>query len=268
MTTPRSDLARQISVTLSALVCVIGGAWGSGALGGTPVAEAADGALSAEATLIAPAGPAFSIWSIIYLGLIAYAVWQWLPEQRTAARHRAAGGWIAASMLLNTAWLATVQAGWVSFSVVVILALAFVLGVTVRALLTESPSGVADRVITDVTVGLYLGWVTVATCANAAAALVDGGFTPSRTTAEWWTLAVLVVAAALAWLLVQRSGGNVAIAVAVAWGLAWVAVGRFDGPPASTFVGASAAVAAGVVALMGVLVAVGVLRPAGANAAG
>lgn len=47
---------------------------GSGALGGTPVAEAAGGALSADATPLAPAGTAFSIWSVIYIGLAGYAI--------------------------------------------------------------------------------------------------------------------------------------------------------------------------------------------------
>ena len=49
---------------------------GSGALGGTPISEAAGGALSADATPLAPGGTAFSIWSVIYLGLIGYTLWQ------------------------------------------------------------------------------------------------------------------------------------------------------------------------------------------------
>ena len=68
------DRVRQATVAVSAVVAIIGAFMGSGAAGGTPIDRAAGGALSATATPIAPAGPAFSIWSVIYLGLIAYAV--------------------------------------------------------------------------------------------------------------------------------------------------------------------------------------------------
>lgn len=264
MSPSRDDLARLVTVSVSAVVCVVGGFIGSGAAGGTPVAEAADGALSAEATFLAPGGPAFSIWSIIYLGLIVYAVWQWLPEQRgsNAERHRAVGWWVAASMLLNTGWLLTVQAGWLTVSVVVILALALVLGFAVRALAATPPSGWPDRVITDGTLGLYLGWVTVATCANVTAALVAAEVTPDSPLAEWVGVAVLVVALALVLVLTRSSGGNLAIALAAAWGVAWIAVGRLDGRPASEIVG-WAGVLTAVVVLAGAAV---LARPGQAHA--
>ena len=67
------DLARQLTVAVSAVLAVIGSFIGSGAAGGTPVQDAAGGALAADATLIAPGSGAFSIWSLIYFGLLAYA---------------------------------------------------------------------------------------------------------------------------------------------------------------------------------------------------
>ncbi len=82
---------------------------GSGAGAGTPVSEAAGGALSSDATAVAPGGAAFSIWTLIYLGLIGLAVWQALPGHRANARQRQAGWWIAASMLLNATWILAVQ---------------------------------------------------------------------------------------------------------------------------------------------------------------
>ena len=101
----RNDLARQLTVAVSAVLAVIGSFIGSGAAGGQPVQDAAGGALAADATLIAPGTGAFSIWSLIYFGLLAYAVWQFLPAQRTAERHRRLGYPVAASLLLNAAWI-------------------------------------------------------------------------------------------------------------------------------------------------------------------
>lgn len=59
---------------------------------------------------------------------------------------------------------------------------------------------------------------------------------------------VIAVAASLAVYLARRLGGRWAIALAVAWGLGWVAVGRLTDAPASGLVGVAAAVGA-VVAL-------------------
>ncbi|NUT57378.1 MAG: tryptophan-rich sensory protein, partial [Agromyces sp.] len=108
-TTRGGDLARQLTVAVSALLAVIGSFIGSGAAGGTPVQDAAGGALAADATLLAPGSGAFSIWSLIYFGLLAYAVWQFLPSQRTAERHRRIGYLVAASLLINAAWILSIQ---------------------------------------------------------------------------------------------------------------------------------------------------------------
>ena len=121
------DLARQLTVTVSYVLCIIGSVIGVGVFGGTRIAEAAGGALSADATYLAPASPAFSIWSVIYTGLGAYTIYQWLPSQRASDRQRRLGWLVAASLILNAAWILSVQAGSVPLSVVVIAALLVVL---------------------------------------------------------------------------------------------------------------------------------------------
>jgi hypothetical protein len=243
-----TDRARQVAVTVSEVLCVLGTLVGVGLLGGTRVEESSGGALAADATLLAPAGPAFSIWSAIYLGLAAYTVWQWLPDQATDTRHRRIGWLAAASMLLNAGWLLVTRQGWIWVSVVVIAALVVVLGVLVRRL-TERPSyGVAEVVIVDGTFGAYLGWVCVATCANVTAALVSSGADPGSPASEVWAVAVLVLVAGVGVLLARRLDGRYAVALAIAWGLLWIAVGRATDEPQST-VTAWAAVAAAVVAV-------------------
>src|SRR5690625_870654 len=97
-------------ITLSSVLIAIGLAYiGSGAAVGTPVSDAAGGALSADATPFAPDGPAFSIWSVIYAGLLAYSIYQLLPKQRASARHAQLRHWAALSALLISAWLGDVQ---------------------------------------------------------------------------------------------------------------------------------------------------------------
>ncbi len=243
----RADRARQMGVTVAEVLCVLGTLVGVGVIGGTEVAESSGGALAADATLIAPAGPAFSIWSVIYAGLAAYTVWQWLPAQATDERHRRTGWLAAASMLLNAAWLLVTRQGWIWVSVVVIAALVVVLGVLVRRL-TERPSfGLVEAVVVDGTFGAYLGWVCVATCANITAALVSSGVDPGPPASEVWAVAVLAIAAGVGVLLAHRLGGRYAVALAIAWGLAWIAVGRASDEPRSAVTAWAAVIAAVVV---------------------
>ena len=249
-TTEPRDLARLVTVSISLVLCVLGSMLGAGVFGGPAVAEAAGGALSADATLLAPAGPAFTIWSVIYAGLAVYAVWQWFPRQRTADLHRNIGWWAVASMLLNAGWLLVVRAGWLALSVLVIVALVLVVGVLVARIADHGVTSRADLVITGGTFGLYAGWASVATCANVTAWLVDAGVEPSRAVGETVAVVVLLVAGGVGLVLARRTRGNLAIALALAWGLAWIGYGRLAEEPESLVVGSAGLVVA-VLALLG-----------------
>ena len=107
------------------------------------------------------------------------------------------------------------------------------------------PSSAVEGVLLDGTMGVYLGWVCIATVANTAAALVYRESTRSATPRGVWAVVVLVVAGGVGVVLALTGGGRLAPAIALAWGLAWVAVARTD-EPTSTVVAITAAVAAAV----------------------
>lgn len=241
-----SDRIRQVAVTASAVFMVVGTLFGIGVIG-TRVEESAGGSLSATATLLAPAVRAFSIWSVIYAGLIAYVVWQWLPSQTASPRARRIGWLAAASMVLNGVWLLVTQVGQLWLSVVVIVALAVVLGLLMQRLGRPRNAGTVEKLVVDGTFGLYLGWVSVATAANITATLVASGVNPPLEIAELWAVGVLAVAAGIGVLLARVLDARLGVALAMGWGLAWIAVGRLAGEPASPLAGAAAAVAAAVV---------------------
>ena len=241
-----SDRVRQVAVTLAEVFCLVGTLVGVGVLG-TRVEQSSGGALAADATLLAPAGPAFVIWTPIYLGLAAYAVWQWLPEQATDRRHRAIGWLAAASMVLNATWLLVTQQGWIWVSVLVMAGLVVTLGLLVQRLEDIRSYGTGESVVVDGTFGLYLGWVAVAACANVTAALVDSGVDPGGYAAQLAAVAVIAVAAGVGWLLAERLGGRWAVACAMAWGLGWISWGRAAGEPRALLVGLAALVGALVV---------------------
>jgi hypothetical protein len=254
------DLARQI-VVISALVFMLVAAMvGVGVFGGTPIAEAQGGALAANATLLAPATPAFSIWSVIYTGLAAYTVWQALPAQRPSPRQRAIGWWVALSMVLNGLWIVTVQFWTIWGTTIMIFVLLAALCVTFqRAVATRMPrAGITDSLLIDGVTGLHLGWVAVASVANVAAWLTAVGPTDWADHAQAWGIAVIVAVAVIGLAVAWASGWRVAPGLALAWGLVWIAVGRLADQPRSEAIGIAAIVAA--VAVLGTPLAVAGLR--------
>lgn len=247
--TTRRPVARQVSVSVSFVLMVMGSVIGVGALGGSPISEAAGGLLGTDATYVAPASPAFTLWSVIYAGLGAYTLWQWWD--RTDQRRIA--GLAIASMLLNAAWILVIQAGIIELSVLVIVALLVVLAVMFRRM-TPAAGGL-QRLVVDGTFGLYLGWVCVATCANIAAALAGAGFA-GWGMPEVLAIAVLTVAAVVGIALALARRGTLAAPLALAWGLGWIAVARGTEQPASMPVALAAAALAVLVVATAVVLAI------------
>ena len=246
----RSDRVRRAMVALTVLGAVVGALFGSGLLGGSPINKAAGGAFAADATVLAPAGPAFIIWSIIYVGLVLYGLWQLVPAQATKPLHRAVGYGVAASALLNAVWIACVQAWRIAESFVIIVLLLGVLLVTFVQVCRRPRRGtVAEIVLVDGTIGLYLGWVTIAAAANLAAWLADIGLGAWSEAPGVPGILTLIGAGLIAVFTAWR-GARWAPALATSWGLLWIAVGRWSLDPAAPAIASTAVVlAAAIVAV-------------------
>lgn len=227
------DVARQATIAIGAVVAIAGSAWGVGAFGGTPIEEAGDGVFAPDASLLTPASSAFSIWSLIYLGLIAFAIYQALPAHGSHPRLRAAGWWVLASMVLNALWIAVVQAGWLWISVAVLALLVAVLTRLTVILARSRTRTMVETVVLDGTIGVYLGWATVATVANVTAVLTTQfpSSLPQHGTLP--AIGALAAVALLAVLIARKVRAAPVLltsaCMAMAWGLAWTAVARTDG---------------------------------------
>jgi len=241
------DLARQIVVISAFCFMIVAAMVGTGLFGGTPVQDLQGGALDQDGSYLAPARPAFSIWTAIYVGLFAYTVWQALPRQRGSERQRALGYLIAGTMALNGLWLVTAQFGSLALTVLAIIVLLALLGVTFHRTVIEPADGWADRLLVDGVTGLHLGWVTLATVANIAAWLTSIGTPDWEASADLWGVVVLIVVAAVGLGIEAASHWRIAPALALAWGLGWLAVGRLAGEPHSTAIGVAAIIVAVVV---------------------
>ena len=190
-------------------------------------------------TRITPAGYAFSIWSLIYLGLIVFSIYQVLP--RNLARFRSVRTVYILSCAANCAWLYF----WHHEAILVCLAVIFVLlaslaFINIRLQNTES-SG--EYWLGKVPFGLYFGWVTVATILNATIALVYLNVRVSDSTANLSGAALILIAATLG-VIIRWKMKNYFYPLAIAWALTAIAVKQSG----QTLIVASAAV--GVIACL------------------
>ncbi|MHA7283099.1 TspO/MBR family protein [Arthrobacter sp. TMS2-4] len=227
------DVLRQVIVTVCAVACILGSAAGVGAFGGPSIRDAAGGLFAPDATLLAPSSAAFSIWSVIYAGLVAYTVFQWLPSQRRTDRQRRLGWTVAASMLLNLAWILCAQADRLTLSLVVIMLLFFTLLSAIRTLNEHPNETRLEGALVDTPIGLYLGWVLLAAAANWAAFLTAAGADLFGWSGVTWSILGITAVLLTAAIICSTDRGRLAVAAATSWGLLWIAVERALGQPSA-----------------------------------
>lgn len=239
-----SPLVRATTVMVVFVVTVVAAMFGSGVFDGMSMSETAHGALAPDAHYVAPATAAFGIWSVIYAGLFVLCVWLFFPSMGETRFVGRSWLWFLASLVLNAAWILVVRAELLWLSVLVIAALLSVLCVLlVRLQRDESLPGSA-HLAWRVVMGLYAGWVTIASIANIASALVFAGVTELAPGASVWAVVLCVSAVIIAGIYVFRLPALPTAPLAIAWGLSWVSVARLGDTAPNVVVGWVAAFSA------------------------
>jgi hypothetical protein len=171
-----------------------------------------------------PAGYVFAIWGIIYIGLIAYAIYQALPAQRENPRLQATGWWVVLGGLANCAWIFL----WHYEQFVGTLAAMLVLLATLISVYLGLGSGrmkvsSGETWAVRIPFSIYLGWITVATVANVSDVLNFLKWDQFGLRAEAWMVIILGAVLIIAGLmnLLRR---DVAYALVILWALAGIAV--------------------------------------------
>ena len=119
------------------------------------------------AVYFVPAGYVFAIWGIIYIGLLAFGIYQALPSQRENPRLRSLGYWFALSCLANSVWIFFWH--YLLFPLTLIAMLTLLVSLIViyqRLRIGQAPVSAVERWTVNVPFSVYLGWITVATIAN------------------------------------------------------------------------------------------------------
>lgn len=170
-------------------------------------------------TLITPAGYAFSIWGLIYLGLIVFSVYQALPKN--AERFKAIRAAYILSCAANCAWIY----GWHHDLILVCLGIILVLlgtltFINIKLRKTETHD---EYWLVKLPFGLYFGWVTVAAILNAAVALVYLNIKFSDSAAVILGVS-LIIAATFLGVFICLKLKNYFYPLAIAWALTAIAI--------------------------------------------
>ena len=149
--------------------------------------------------LFAPAGTTFSIWSLIYLLLAAHTLYQ-VGLFRSSEKKvndellRKTGIVFSVSSLVNAAWIFSWHYRIIPLSMVLMVLLLICL-IDITVIVNAQRLSSREKMLIRLPFSVYLGWITVATIANAAVLLVSLGWNGFGIPESIWTILILAVGA-------------------------------------------------------------------------
>lgn len=237
-------LTRQILVVLALVgVIVMNGLANALPLNGLQTGEISD----RFAIYFVPAGYVFSIWGLIYLALIGYAVFQALPAQRENSRLQAIGYWFVLSCIANVVWLFLWHYEQFTWTLVAMLALlGCLIVIYLRLDVGRSRASLSERWLVEAPFSIYLGWITVATVANITQLLFYLGWSGWGLSPEIWFVLVLAAVLVIAGLMAYTRQ-DIAYLLVLVWALVGIALKHASVSVVSTSAWIAAAVVVGFV---------------------
>jgi hypothetical protein len=171
-----------------------------------------------------PAGYVFAIWGIIYIGLIAYAIYQALPAQKENPRLQATGWWVVLGGVANSLWIFLWHyEQFVGTLGAMLVLLATLIAVYLRLGIGRTKVPAGETWAVRVPFSIYLGWITVATVANISDVLsLTNWKLFDASTAVAWMVVVLAAVLVIAGLM-NFIRKDLAYALVILWALGGIA---------------------------------------------
>ena len=205
-----------------------------------------------------PADFTFGIWGPIYLALIAFVVYPFLPQQRGSPALERIGWLFVVNCLANAAWIVLWHYEYFELSpLVMVTMLGSAAAIYLRLDIGRAHTSARDWWMLHMPISLYLGWLCVATISNISCVLEVTGWSGWGLAAEDWMLIMLGITGLLAFVTAWQRRDAVILMV-LTWALAGIAVKHADAQAVAT---ASYAVA-GLLILLLVMMAFGWRRQA------
>lgn len=178
--------------------------------------------------LFVPAGYAFSIWSLIYVLLLVFIILQsrhlFDREKEGPAFVRTIGWWFVISCLANGSWILAWHYLLTPLSLLIMLTLLTALIIIYERLRTAAPD-VSISFWVQLPFSVYLGWISVATIANATALLVSMNWNGFGISEVSWTVTMLIVGGLLGTLFLWLRR-DLAYVLVITWAFWAIAVKR------------------------------------------
>lgn len=215
-----SRLLVQGNIIAFALTVVVNSLAGSTTvLGGKNTAAISD----AHPTLVTPAGYVFSIWGVIYILLALFVLYQALPRNLGKEFQKRIGWLFALSSAVNIAWLFLWQFEYLSLSVpIMFLLLGTLTAIYLRLGIGKSGVSLRERLLVHLPFSVYLGWITIASIANVAIALVSVKTNGLGLSQDFWASAALIVVLAVT-LLVIATRKDIGYSLVAIWAFLGIA---------------------------------------------
>lgn len=182
-------------------------------------------------SLFTPAGYAFSIWGLIYLGLFGFVLYYGAFSKNSETKEKTVqkiGCWFVISCICNSLWVVTWMYGYLLLSVPIMIFLLVSLFKIIGNTKEEFRSNdVKTNLFLKLPFSIYAGWISVALIANIAAFLVKiewNGFGIYETT---WTIIMISIAGLLHLFMIWKQK-MVAFACLAVWALVAIAVANHD----------------------------------------
>lgn len=200
-----------------------------------------------------PAGYVFSIWSLIYLGLIAYAIFQALSSQKENPRLRSIGYLFVLSCLANITWLFLWHYEVFLLTLVAMLALLLCLiAIYLRLDIGRVQVSQAEKWCVHIPISIYLGWITVATIANVTQLLYYLGWNGWGIPPEIWAV-IMLAAGVIISAAMSLTRADIAYSLVLVWAYVGIAVKQTSAPVVAT----SAWIASGLILVILIITVVG-----------
>ncbi len=194
--------------------------------------------------LFVPAGYVFSIWGLIYLGMLAYAVYQALPNRAGQPHLPSIGYLFVLSSAANIVWIFLWHYEFFALTVVMMLALlGLLVAIYVRLDIGRARVSSTVKWLVHVPFAIYLGWITVATIANITSLLYFWDWDGWGITPEVWTW-IMLVAAVLIGGVISATRGDAAFVSVLIWAFVGIAVKQSETNSVATAAWLAAAITA------------------------
>lgn len=216
----------RIVVAVAYVIMIALNAVGGSAFGSNDVGEQSD----QYTTFITPAGYTFSIWGIIFLATLAFAIYQVLPRTQDDTLLDRLAPIVTVAFLTTGIWVPLFTAGYLIAANIVMVVVLLALIATYVVIRRAGRLSTTEQWVVQIPFSIFLGWITVAAVANFALTLSAFGWGGLGLSDTFWAIALLLIAGLIASFVVYYGRGDIAYGLTLVWALMGIVIANLERP--------------------------------------